>query len=249
MVKIFSPFIFLALLALGCSKIPDNDNWLIVQGFLIVNEPVQLRIMKQDGSAPDIKRAYLMEGVIEHELVTNPGSIIWTTASDMLPQAGSLYELVVETPERRISAWVNMPTQITLVSSSAPSFTIDPASEGTPIFSLNWVVQDGESRILKLESLEPSEPEIPFLVPSDRFLITNGAPNTTSGAVLLDTDFLRYGLHRLTVYGFPEEYEEAYFYQPSSENGPIDEGPDNVINGSGFLIGVSQEVLTLDILQ
>lgn len=236
-------------LSVGCSDIPDDENWLIVQGFLIVDEPVELYVSRPGGGVPSIDRAYLKEGTIEHELISNNSGTKLTSTAGMTPQENIRYELVIETPERRISAWVNMPSQIALIGPSAQSFAIDPASEGNPVFSVNWQVVDGESRLLKLESLEPDQSEIPFMVPSDRFLITNGAPNTTSGVVLLDTDFLRYGLHRLTVYGVPEEYEEAYFYQPSSEDGLLDEGPDNIINGSGYLIGASQRVLTLDLLE
>lgn len=242
-------YIIILLFSLGCNEIPDDENWLIVQGLFIVNEPFELNISRQGGGVPDVDRAFLREGVIEYELISNDSGNTWISPSGTTLQANVRYELVIETPERRISGWLNMPEQIDLIISSAQSFNIDPTSEGNPVFSVNWEVEEDESRVLKLESLELDQPEIPFSVPSGRFLITNGAPNTTSGAVLLDTDFLRYGLHRLTVYGVPEEYEDAFFYQPSSEDGLLDEGPDNILNGSGYVVGASQRVVTLDLLE
>ena len=239
---------FLSAMA-SCHKVEgENDNWLNVQGSLIAGEGVSLQVYNQLGGDVEIERAYLQNEFGEIDLSYNAG----TQRLEGLPSShiieNSTYTLRIETPQREVSSTVVVPPQIEVTQVSAQNIPIDTSSEGQPIFSIIWTLNEGVSQIMNLEELNVSG-EIPFAVPSGQFLISNGAPISGQGATLYDTDFVNYGLHSLEVFAVPVEYESVFFYRPEPGDGEVDQGPDNIFNGSGFLVGATKVEVSVNLIE
>ena len=236
------------MLAFGCTKDQGNDNWLIVQGALVAGENVELSVETIEGSPGEIESAILTSQGISIPLDYDGTlkMLMGPSGFEVLPNR--VYNLIIETEQRTVQSTIEVPEQIELTQTSTQTIPIDPNSSGQPIFSVIWTQQQGVSQLLKLNELEVDE-IIPFPNGGNRFSITNGSPNTTPGATLSDTDFLRYGTHQLEIFAVPRKYEEVFFYQPSPEVGLLDEGPDNIDQGSGYVVGASKIAVALELIE
>lgn len=225
----------------------DNENWLLVQGFLLADAPVSLLIAPlQEGQSIDIKEATLssLAGEViqlqyENGFLKGP--------DDELIQANSIYNLRVEGEERTLSARIEVPAQLEINQVSAQVIPVDEASIGQPIFTILWDNNEETTQLLVLEE-EAGNP-IPFTVPSGQFSISFNGPVPGQGATLFDTDFEFYGNHTLSIYAVPEVYESAFFYRPDPLDGALSAAPDNVYNGSGYVYGASKIEVDITISQ
>jgi len=225
----------------------ENENWLLVQGFLLADAPVSLSITPLlEGQRIDLKDATLsaLTGEViqlqyENGFLKGP--------DDALIQANSIYKLRVECEERTLTARVEVPAQLEINQVSAQVIPIDEASIGQPIFTILWENNEETTQLLVLEE-EAGNP-IPFTVPSGQFSISFNGPVPGQGATLFDTDFEFYGNHTLSIYAVPEVYETAFFYRPDPLDGALSDGPDNVYNGSGYVYGASKIEVDITISQ
>lgn len=242
-------FVFLLSAMASCHKVEDeNKNWLNVQGALIAGEPVSLDVFSQLGGDTDISSAQLENEFGDIPLSYNPSTRKLEGPATSLIQQSTIYTLMIETPQRRVSSSAAVPAQIEVTQISAQTIPIDINSDGQPIFSIIWTLNERLSQIMHLEEVEVSD-EIPFEVPSGQFLLTNGAPISGQGATLFDTDFISYGLHSLEVLAVPKDYEDVFFYRPEPGDGEVDQGPDNIWNGSGFLIGATKVEVSINLIE
>jgi len=251
MVKILNSLLLLFILSamVSCHKLEDeNNNWLNVQGALVAGEPVSISVFNQQGGTVEIEKALLINEFGNIELSYNPTTQKLVSSASQLIIENTAYILQIETAQRTITSSVKTPPQIEVTQVSAQTIPIDESSEGQPIFSIIWSRSDDVSQIMNLVEVGVSN-EIPFAVPSGQFLITNGAPVSGQGATLYDTDFVQYGLHSLEVYAVPKEYESVFFYRPEPEVGQVDQGPDNIWNGSGFIVGASKVEVSINLIE
>ena len=233
----------------SCHKVEEeNNNWLNVQGALVAGEPVSLDVYNQLGGEVEITKAYLENEFGEITLSYNATTQKLEGSPSSQVVENSTYTLKIETPQRDVSSMISIPPQIQITQVSAQNIPIDTSSQGQPIFSIIWTLNEGVSQIMNLEELNLSD-EIPFSVPSGQFLISNGAPISGQGATLYDTDFVSYGLHSLEVFAVPKEYESVFFYRPEPGEGEVDQGPDNIWNGSGFIVGATKVAVSINLIE
>ena len=225
----------------------DNENWLVIQGFLLADAPVSLSIAPLiEGQSLTIEEATLsaLSGE-EIQLQYENGFLIGP--EDDLIQANSIYNLRVVCEERTVSARIEVPAQLEINQVSAQTIPIDEASIGQPIFTILWENNEETTQLLVLE--EEAGSPIPFTVPSGQFPISFNGPVPGQGATLFDTDFEFYGNHTLSIYAVPEVYETAFFYRPDPLDGALSAAPDNIYNGSGYVYGASKIEVDITISQ
>lgn len=243
-----SVYLFFLLVLLGACEGSLNDNseqWLLVNGVLLANEPVVLDIAYLgDNSTPQIEEAYLESEsgqIVALQLIDGQ---LRGDENDLI-SANTLYTLEILAEKRNTSARIEVPPQLEVNQVSAQVIPIDEASTGQPIFTVLWQNNIATTQLLVLE--EESGVEIPFTVPSGQFSSSFNGPVPGQGATLFDTDFEFYGEHNLLIYAVPEAYEEAFFYRPDPLNGGLNAFPDNVYNGSGFIYGATKIEIPLTI--
>lgn len=137
-----------------------------------------------------------------------------------------------------------VPSEIALISAS--SEVVSVSAPGTVASILSWTSLGGNyAYALKLECLELS----PVLIGDGygQFENRNGLSQLQSQLLLLKDDFKYYGQHRLTVYAFDKSLEELYFFDPSDIRGLLRNAPDNVTGGGGFVTGLSNFVVDIQI--
>ena len=113
----------------------------------------------------------------------------------------------------------------------------------------SWDDDDDLSHVLSLDVTEDDPSLIPFDVPSGNFAANYRFPLTGQGATLLNTDFEYYGEHNLTIYGLDQQYEALFFYQPGEAGVIIDDGPENVEGGAGYLVGLTRVKVALELTE
>lgn len=157
------------------------------------------------------------------------------------------YTIKANTGEEELIAYCKIPPTITLINASNTTFTVNTNSLGSPAFLLTWNTLDSEkySYLLTLENLESNPLEIPFSVPSGNFSNQFSGPWELSGATIYDTDFRYYGHHRLKIMAIDKSVESIYFYGPADLRGLLQNGPDNIIGGRGYVFGITSFTVDL----
>ena len=256
MIKRFTYLICL-LLVISCKQDSLSD--------LKKDTPIITAILESGSISTEVKLFYLGMGhpsipinIQNAEMsLTSPNGIavplaysngVYRSAANSIDlQPGTTYNLITNISDEKVSAICSLPPPIALVDASNTSFIINTNSLGTPAFLLSWNVLDPDkySYLLVLENLEENLVEIPFNVPSGNFTDQFSGPWEFNGATIYDTDFKYYGHHRLKVMAMEKSVESIYFYGPSDLRGLLQNGPDNVEGGRGYVFGLSSFTLDL----
>lgn len=167
----------------------------------------------------------------------------------MVFEPNESYVVSARLDELELMGSVLMPEPLVLEQVSATEIPVDPNIPNEPIFSVIWDNNNDLSHVLALEHIEENPTEIPFNVPAGNFERNFQFPVTGQGATLLNTDFLYYGSYRLSITAIDQDYESLFFYQAGDAGVIIDQGPENIIGGSGYVVGVSHEIIELELTE
>lgn len=245
------------LLAMSCRQETLSD--------LREDVPVMTAIFETGSESAEVKLFHLGAhhqaapvNIIDAEITLAPQSggsvnlsynngtyVTGANAIDIIP--GNFYRITAGIGDKEIKASCVIPPALSLANASNTTFTVNPNSLGTPSFILSWNSLDPAkySYLLVLENLEENPVEIPFNVPSGNFTDQFSGPWEFDGATIYDTDFKYYGHHRLKIMAVEKSIESIYFYGPSDLRGLLQNGPDNVEGGRGYVIGVSSFTVDL----
>lgn len=170
-----------------------------------------------------------------------------STENAIAIQAGKTYHLNANISGKEVTSACTLPPTITLEDASNSTFSVNTNSLGSPAFILSWTALDSDkySYLLVLENLEENPVEIPFNVSSGNFSDQFSGPWEFDGATIYDTDFKYYGHHKLKVMAIEKSVEAIYFYGPSDLRGLLQNGPDNIEGGRGYVFGVSSFTVDL----
>ena len=151
------------------------------------------------------------------------------------------YQLSGSVLDHDFTVEIKIPPAIDFTAPLSDTLLVDSTSSGSTIVIVTWTELDQEnySYVVRLDCLEESPQEIPFIVDSGNFASNFNGPQVAAGIIVADTDFRYYGNHRLRVFAIPKSLEKVYFYNAGDIRGFLTNGPDNILGIKGFASGVS----------
>lgn len=254
-------YFFIAMIFLSACNEQVIRETIVVDGKLYTNErisDIHLSVVRSEG---DVFLGQFPLSGAEVSLLSEAGELIPLEESPSIQGkyldpvlqrvvlSGETYTLQVRWEGKEAKAMATIPPELELLQVSTTTIPINPDSPNEPIFTVIWDDDDDLSHVLSLNVTEDSPSEIPFDVPSGNFDANYRFPLTGQGATLLNTDFEFYGEHNLTIYGLDQEYEALFFYQPGEAGVIIDDGPENIVGGAGYFVGLTRVKVALDLIE
>ena len=250
----------LLLVALLCAftqcRRPESpqENRYAVTGVLNAALPEQhVRVQRIDGGAAPVTDAevviwYLGENHTMTPVTGEPGFYGIPTA-DVPFMPGDFLGLRVEAGGTTLRGEANMPEEVILENISGNVLVVNEESTGAPLLDISWEPVEGMLYVMTVTPIGSGpHPPIPFPVESGNFDVFFGLPFDDTEQTVFDTDFALYGLHQITIYAMLESYEQVFLYPGDDFTENLEASPDNIENGSGYLTGVSQTTVTVELV-
>ena len=248
------PFIFSLFLFIGCTDIEIDD--------LITEHPVLNAVFEQSkkpqqiryfeipliGQSAEVFRPAVIRIIAEDNsaVILNEDNNVYSTQEDFIFQSGLTYRIEVKDSKSGAESFasVTIPPAIQVLIQEMD--TIHLSDPGNQAGLLQWNSPDPNkySFSVRLENLE----ENPVLInqnPSGLFQSRFEGPQLEPFLSLFKSDFLYQGHHRLTVVAIDREFEAMFFFDAADLRGILQNGPDNVMGGNGFVTGVSSFAVDL----
>ena len=173
----------------------------------------------------------------------NSGTDYYTDENFGIQSEGQ-YEIELNDTELglRSSAHVVIPPAIHLLVQELDTVVInDPENVTNHAGLVQWTSPNADlySFVVKLENLEQNPIEI-NQSPTGQFQNRFSGPQLEPFLNLLKSDFQYLGNHKLTIYAIDRQFEQMFFFDAADLRGVLQNGPENVNGGNGFVAGVSR---------
>lgn len=231
-------FIYLLVLFCACrrAEISSEDN-VAIYGVWAAGETPEINAWKVDGNSvepaqsqqfelvfPDGEKALFQEEFGHYRL-----------QSTRIPQPGEKLTLYWLLHQDTAIATVYLP-QVPQILTQLED-TLDVSLNESVFIEWN-VPNEAHECALRLECLESIQ--VPAGESPGNFIELFEGPQAQSELTLEGSAFTFLGRHRLTISALNDPLLDVFFFDPSDIRGLVNNGPDNVIGGKGFVGGTAK---------